>query len=113
MERGYYQNSRWRALQRSIPNAALGSITASALRDAHASGMSSIHLLTAVAPPRKLRRTKVSSDQATRRRLGWTRNLSLKLNKLGCRKPDQRDEEDQRHYVCAHSMLEIIGIVFL
>jgi hypothetical protein len=54
-----------------------------------------------------------NQDQTTRSRLGRTRNLSLELKNVGCRKPHQRDEEDQRHYVGAHSMLEIIGIVFL
>jgi hypothetical protein len=60
-----------------------------------------------------LGRTKVNSDQVTRSRFGWTRNLSLELKNIGCRKPDQHDEEDQRHYVGAHSMLKIIGISFL
>jgi hypothetical protein len=32
---------------------------------------------------------------------------------IGSRQPDQRDEDDQRRYVRAHSMLEIIGTVFL
>jgi hypothetical protein len=39
--------------------------------------------------------------------------VGRKLENIGSRQPDQRDEDDQRRYVRAHSMLEIIGTVFL
>jgi len=54
-----------------------------------------------------------SSDQAARTHLSWALNLSRELENIGRRQPGQRDEEDQRHHVCAHLMPVIVRAGFL